>query len=334
MTTIVIDTAAGREEGREALAAAAIASLELDVQLVVVGDEGVITPALQRLAHDAERVRVVHADTPARTIAAGLEITAREADAIFVSAGEPGLIIRESLRSLGRLGSVRRIALAAVYPTVRSHGPKRDPFGLLLDVGATIECTDDHLVAFAAMGAAYSAKISGIERPRVALLANGPSAARAPRRIQAAHDRLAAAALPFDFIGTVRGDQVTLGEADVVVTDGFSGDIVVRTLEGVALTAESLVQKAQERLQWRIAMGMLSEALSRLREFTDWENYGGAPLLGVTRPVIVTQTNSGSRAFVNAIRLGAKMERLGVVDAVEASAAVAAQVPPAEGASA
>lgn len=271
---------------------------------------------------------MVHADTPARSIAAGLEVTAREADAIFVSGGEPGLIIRESLRSLGRLGSVRRIALAAVYPTVRSHGPKRDPFGLLLDVGATIECSDDHLVAFAAMGAAYSAKISGIERPRVALLANGPNPQRAPQRIVAAHARLtgAGASLPFEYIGTIRGDQVTLGEADVVVTDGFSGDVVVRTLEGVALTAESLLQKAQERFQWRLAVQMLDAGLKKLREFTDWENYGGAPLLGVTRPVIVTQTNSGSRAFVNAIRLGAKMERLGVVEAVEASAAVATSI--------
>ncbi|MCA9637525.1 MAG: phosphate acyltransferase PlsX, partial [Myxococcales bacterium] len=257
MTTIVIDTCAGKDQGTEALAAAAIASLELDVQLVVVGDEDKITEALLGMAHDAERLRVVHAadplpvdldphladrQAPRSSVAVGLELTAREEDAIFVSAGPPGVIVSQALRALGRLPAVHRAALAAVYPTLRHRGPNDDPFALLLDVGATIECTSAHLVTFAAMGAAYASKISSVERPRVGLLANGPTASAAPPRIRAAHARLQDLHPGFEYIGLVRADQVTHGDADVIVTDGFSGDVLVRTLEGVATTAEALLR--------------------------------------------------------------------------------------------
>ncbi len=335
MPTIVIDTTAGSEGGSEALAAAAIASLELDVQLVVVGDESAITDGLARLAHDAERMRVVHAPdpldpgldphealtrAPRSAIAVGLEITARDHDAIFVSAGHPGAIVHQALAALGRLPGVSRAALAAVYPTLRHRGPADDPFALLLDVGATLHCAAEHLITFAAMGAAYAGKISALERPRVGLLSNGPSPAGAPPRIRDAHERLRRGDLPFEYVGMLRGDHVTLGDADVVVTDGFTGDVLVRTLEGVAATAEALVRRADERFQWRMAMKALGGGLAKLRALTDWENYGGAPLLGVDRPVIVTQADSGRRAFVNAIRLGAKMQRLDVIDAVTAGA--------------
>ncbi len=331
MSTIVIDTCAGEDQGREALAAAAIASLDLDVQMVVVGDEDEITSALDGLAHDAERLRVVHAAdplpenvdprdirqaAPRSSIAVGLELTARDPDAIFVSAGQPAAIVSLALQTLGRLPGVDRAALAAVYPTLRHRGPNDDPFALLLDVGATIECTSEHLLRFAAMGAAYASKISSVERPRVGLLANGNNPANAPLRVREAHHSLRGRDLPFEYIGLMRGDQVTHGEADVIVTDGFSGDVLVRTLEGVAATADALIRRAEARFKWRLGVQMLGGGIAKLREFTDWENYGGAPLLGLDRPVIVTQANSGSRAFVNAIRLGAKMQRLGVISAV------------------
>ncbi|MEZ4381500.1 MAG: hypothetical protein R3A79_09130 [Nannocystaceae bacterium] len=339
MSTVVIDTCAGQEDGREALAAAAIASLDLDLQIVVVGDEGMITAALQGIAHDAERLRVVHAcdvlpedvnvraAPPRSSVAVGLELTARDPDAIFISAGPPGSIVSLALHTLGRLPAVPRAALAAVYPTLRHRGPNDDPFALLLDVGATIECNSEHLVCFAAMGAAYASKISGVERPRVGLLANGSVSSATPLRVREAHARLRDRALPFEYLGLMRGDQVTHGDADVIVTDGFSGDVLVRTLEGVAATADALIRRAEERFQWRLGVQMLGGGIAKLREFTDWENYGGAPLLGVDRPVIVTQGNSGRRAFVNAIRLGAKMQRLGVIEAVAAGAAAVAEEP-------
>lgn len=336
MAHIVLDSCAGRDGGREALEAAAIASLQLDHQVTVVGDESEITAALQKIAHDAEHLRVAHARdrcdpdldageafarAPRNSITVGLEIAARDPGAVFVSAGAPGHIVAGAQQILRRIPGVPNAALAAVYPTLRPHGPVSDLFALLLDVGATVECRGDDLVAFAAMGAAYAGKISRIDRPRVALLCNGPGIANAPARAREAHRRLLAATSEFEYVGCIRADSVTSGDADVIVTDGFSGDVLLRTLEGVAATGESLLRRAAEKFQWRIGVQMLSDGISAIREFTDWENYGGAPLLGFDRAVIVTQADSGRRAFLNAIRLGAKIDRLQVIDAVAAGVA-------------
>ena len=329
MTSVVIDTSGGLDD--EALEAAAIASLDLDHEILVAGDEAVITEKLQAIAHDAERLRVLHAETrvehgmdmptmlsrlPRSSIAIGLDWVAKTPDSVFVSAAPPSAIVYQALRALPRVKSVSRAALAAVYPTLHHRGPNKDPFALLLDVGATAQCTSDHLVTFAAVGAAYASKISGVERPRVALLTNGPDTTNAPPAVRDADRRLLRAEADFDYVGSLRGDQVMLGEADVIVTDGFTGDILVRTLEGIATTGEALLKRAQQRFQWRLGMSMLGEGIDALREFTNWENYGGAPLLGVNRPVIITQNNSGRRAFLNATRLGAKMLRLDVIEAV------------------
>lgn len=331
MAHIVLDTCAGRDGGREALEAAAIASLQLEHQITVVGDESDITAALQKIAHDAERLRVAHARdrcepdldprevlarAPRNSVLVGLEIVARDPSAVLVSAGQPGLLVYAAQQMLGKIAKVHRAALAAVYPTLRPHGPVSDPFALLLDVGATVQCDADDLIDFAAMGAAYAAKISRIDRPRVALLSNGSGVAGAPTRVREAHRRLLSATPGFEYVGCLRADHVTTGDADVIVTDGFSGDVLLRTLEGVAATGENLLRRAAEKLQWRLGVQMLESGIKTIREFTDWENYGGAPLLGVDRAVIVAQANSGRRAFLNAIRLGAKIDRLQVIAAV------------------
>src|SRR5690606_19449034 len=285
---IVLDSCAGRDGGREALEAAAIASLQLEHQITVVGDEAEITAALQKIAHDAERLGVAHArdrcdpdldardalvQAPRNSTVVGLELVARDPAAVFVSAGPTGLIVLAAQQVLRRIPGVPHAALAAVYPTLRPHGPVSDLFALLLDVGATVECSGDDLITFAAMGAAYAGKISRIDRPRVALLCNGPGIANAPARVREAHRRLLAASAEFEYVGCIRADSVTSGDADVIVTDGFSGDVLLRTLEGVAATGESLLRRAAEKFQWRIGVQMLSDGISAIREFTDWENY-------------------------------------------------------------
>ncbi len=342
MAHIVIDICAGREGGGEALEAAAIASLEHEHQITVVGDESDITAALHRIPHDAEHLAVAHAGdridpeleltaalaaAPRSSIAVGMELLARDPAAIFISAGGGAAIVSTARRLLGKIPSVERAALAAVYPTLRPHGPGSDPFALLLDVGATVQCSAEDLVRFAAMGAAYATKISRIAQPRVALLSNGTGLSGAPERVRGAHRRLQQATPGFEYIGCLRADHVTSGDADVIVTDGFTGDVLLRTLEGIAATGELLLKRAAERFQWRLGVQMLGDGLQAIREFTDWENYGGAPLLGLDRAVIVTQANSGRRAFLNAIRLGAKMDRLQVLDAVAAGVAALRQDP-------
>ena len=334
-TSIVIDVASGTDDGASALEAAAIASLELDgdLQFVCVGDDAEVTRRLRGLAHDAERLRVVHAPhiadrslplaeaiarAPESTVDVGLAHVADEPGAAFVTAGHPGVIVDRARHRLGALPGVPRPALAAVVPTLRHRGHARDPFALLLDVGAQSDATSDDLVAWARMGALYVRAIAKVDRPRVALLSNASTLAGAPDRVRAAHARLDALGDAVEHLDPIRADRIFAGDADVIVSDGFTGDVVVRSLEGLAKTAESVLEMAKARFRWRMGVSMLANGLEQLRGLANWENYGGAPLLGLDRTVIVTQRNSGQRAFVNAIRLAAKVERHNLADVTRA----------------
>ena len=312
--TVVIDGSGGARSGAAALEAAATASLDLDLYLAIVGDESDLTDALRSIAHDAERLRVIHAPNEGSVSAVfgGLRYVARTPGACFVSAGDPSDVVDAARASLRPL--VGCPALAAVLPTLRHRGDHDDPLALLLDVGASARASVEGLVRFAEMGAAYSRLISKNEKPTVALLAHTKSVDGAPEEIAGAASRLAALDADFEFIGLIRANEIPLGAADVVVAEGLAGNVVIRTLEGVASTGEALLRRARSRFMGRVGVSMLGAGIQRLRALTDWENYGGAPLLGFDRTVIVTQDEADVNALVNAIRLAAKVERLGVRD--------------------
>ncbi len=304
-----------------ALRAAADASIELDVELVLIGDEQAVWDALRTTAHDAERVRIVDAQQQIPGDDNGI-ITClrflRDHPAATLITGSHATRLVEHARSLLRtLPTIKQPALAAVYPTLRTHGEQRDPFALLLDVGATNRCSDGDLVRFATMGAAYAGLITTNSQPRVGLLVNSDRPQRWPKRVQRANQWLTSSPLPFEYAGVVRADEATLGHVDVLVTDGFTGDIQLRTMEGVALTAEKLLGLAQEKLRFRVGFSLLGEGMSRLRELADWENYGGTPLLGFDRSVIVNHQRASRRAYFNAIRLARKIHRLDLVNRLD-----------------
>ncbi len=336
MSTIVIDTCAGEEQGREALAAAAIASLDLDVQMVAVGDEDLITSALDGMAHDAERLRVVHAAdplpddvvpgdirevAPRSSIAVGLEITARDPDAIFVSAGQPAAIVSLALQTLGRLPAVDRAALAAVYPTLRHRGPNDDPFALLLDVGATVRVRSQDLLFFAYMGSAYARAVSKTPRPTIGLLNMGTEANKGDAPLREAHAWIREDPR-LNFVGNVEGNDIPTGGADVIVCEGYVGNIALKMAEGVSEVFKSLGKQAfKQRLIWRLGLVLLSRGLRRLKDITDYREYGGAPLLGFRAPVIKAHGRSGEVAIANAIKVAAKAVREGVCQEIERAVA-------------
>ncbi|MCA9562370.1 MAG: phosphate acyltransferase PlsX [Myxococcales bacterium] len=333
---VVLDATGGLNNGREAIAGAALASLELDVLLTLVGDQEVVSRRLAQVSHDAEKIRVVHAgartpreavpaehsfETASDAVAVGLRLVKSRPGSSFVSASGASYVVSAAYSLLERISGVRRTALAAVYPTLRRRGAVDDPFALILDVGATTSFDASDLVTFASMGAPYARLISSNPRPRVALLSNGEDPSHASEVVREADARLRKLDSEFHYLGLMRADHITLGEADVIVTDGVTGDIVVRTLEGVVSTAQELIKRASERFRWRMGVQMLAPGLDKLRELTNWENYGGAPLLGFETPVILTQSNSGERAFLNAIRLALKVNRIDVLGAVQDSVA-------------
>ncbi len=322
MQRIVVDAMGGDHAPEEIVKGAAEASLTLaDAEIILVGDAAAIGAILPRLRHDGARVRVHHAtqvvemdDKPTEALAAKPDasilvaaqlVASGEGDAL-VSAGNTGASVLACARTWKLIPGVRRAALASVYPTELRRGDKNDPFSLILDVGATIDASADDLVTFAIMGAAYAGLISRNRRPRVALLSNGTEAGKGPQAVVDAHQILLEAT-ELNFIGNVEGLDIPRGVADVIVCNGFVGNVVLKMLEGVADTVVRLARYAhKEKLTWRIGLMALSSALTQLKAVTDWQQYGGAPLLGFEHPFIKAHGRSNAHALTNAIKVAAK----------------------------
>jgi glycerol-3-phosphate acyltransferase PlsX len=322
LITIAFDVMGSDHGPAEVIRGAAQLSLESPhIHTLLVGDRALIDDALAETKHSGERISVQHAseyigmdEKPGEALArkpdASVSVAARlvaegEADAL-VSAGNTGACVLSCARHFQLLPGVRRAALAAVYPTRDRHGQKADPFSLILDVGATVEATAEDLVTFAVMGAAYARIISRNENPKVALLSNGTEPNKGPRQVVEAHAALSAMK-GLQFIGNVEGVDIPKGTADVVVTDGFVGNVCLKMLEGVHDTVVELAQYAyKESLRWRAGLAMLSGGIQRIKDITDWEQYGGAPVLGFDRIFIKAHGRSKARAIANAGKVAAK----------------------------
>ncbi|MGF1469756.1 MAG: phosphate acyltransferase PlsX [Sandaracinaceae bacterium] len=331
MTTVALD-AMGSDLGPQAtVAGGAAATLSPEApDLILVGDLPTIRRNLLVNRHDPAKVEVVHAndvvtqDDPATAAVhlgeSSISVAAqlvRKGDAdVLVSAGNTGAVVLASARHFQRLPGVDRAALGAVYPTERRRGDRDDPFSLILDAGLTLEVTADDLVAFAVMGSAYAARISKNERPRVALLNIGSEPGKGTRAICEAFGRLEGAE-GLDFIGNIEGTDIPKGTADVVVTAGFTGNIVLKMLEGVAETAIRLGRYAGDQsLRYKAGLALLAPAARKLRDVTDWQQYGGAPILGFDHLVIKAHGRSTARAITNAVKVASRAARTGLVDAM------------------
>lgn len=334
-TTRVALDAFGGDRGLDVtVEAAARVSLEdAGVSVLLVGDAPAIRERLDGLSFDPAMLEVVHAPegVPMGAAArASLErwpdcsiLTAarlvRDGDAdALVSAGHTGATVLASAQVFSMLPGIRRAALAAVYPTEARHGPRQDPFALMLDVGATVNATAEDLVGFAVMGSAYASIISEIKAPRVALLSNGTESNKGTAQIVEAHQVLSESSL--NFIGNVEGVDIPRGTFDVVVCDGFLGNVVLKMLEGVGEVMRDLAKDAaHQKVQWRVGLSMLEGRLRDLGRLTDWKVYGGAPLLGFDQVVIKAHGRSEVRALRNAVKVAAKARRGQLVDKIRRS---------------
>jgi glycerol-3-phosphate acyltransferase PlsX len=336
VATIALD-AMGGDLGLDAtVAGAAKLSREpVDIRVLLVGDAAAISARLADVSYDPSRLEIVGAsgavamdadprqaldDAPDCSVLTAARLV-RDGDAdALVSAGNTGGTILASARTFERLPGIRRAALAAVYPTERRHGPRRDPFALMLDVGATLHAEEADLLGFAVMGSAYSSVISEIAEPRVALLSNGTEPNKGTAPIKAAHQRLLAG--PLNFAGNVEGLDIPRGTVDVIVCDGFLGNVVLKMLEGVGEVFRDVAREASGRkLQWKMGLAMLGGGLKRIRRMTDWKAYGGAPLLGMDQVIIKAHGRSESRAIRNAIKVAAKAADGGLIEKIQSGSA-------------
>lgn len=250
------------------------------------------------VAKDPDPARAVRANPESSIARAAAAVSAGEADAL-VAGGSTGAVLAAGLFEIRRARGIYRPALAIPVPVP-------DNPVTLLDVGANAEVRSEHLVQFAYMGAAFATSVLGVERPRVALLSNGEEASRGTPEVVAAHEQLAAGS-GLDFVGNVEGTDLTSGVADVVVTDGFTGNIAIKISEGVSATMISAIRaRVESSLRSKLGGLLIRPALRGLRDELDPEASGGAYLLGLRSVVVVPHGRFTRQGYANAILLAAR----------------------------
>jgi phosphate acyltransferase len=284
-------------------------------QMGRVADGVSVVDAPLSIAKASDAARAVRANPESSIVRAVHAVAAGDADAL-VSGGSTGAALAAAMFSFKRARGVHRPALALLLPVPGS------PF-LLLDAGANDVVRPEHLVQFAHMGAAYMEAVMGVRDPRVALLSNGTEASKGPDTVVEAHAQLTGSA-GLRFIGNVEGFAIGTGEADVIVADGFTGNVTLKAMEGTAAALMGAV-RAAALSSWRSKLGglLLRPALRSMREELDPEEQGGAVLLGLRRLAVVPHGSFGERGFARAIEVAARGVREDVAGRTHARLAAA-----------
>ena len=331
MIRIAVDAMGGDHAPSSIIDGALAAARHLNLGLVLTGPFGVIRAELARHS-DADELDVRILDAPdvvgmeespaaalrrkSRTsIRRAAEAVASGDAAALVSAGHTGATVMAAHAAFGMLPSVDRPALAATIPS-------GDRLGILLDVGANADCRAPHLLQFAVMGSVYAKVSLGIEQPRIGLLSIGEEEGKGNELIRDAHQLLKSSAL--NFIGNVEAREVYKGSADVIVCDGFTGNIALKASEGLVDTVERLLSEELSRTFSGMVGSLLSRrAFRRFRRRLDYSEYGGAPLLGVGAVCIVGHGRSSAKAVRNAVAMAHRFAAAGFIQRVEAEIAAA-----------
>jgi len=321
--TIAVDAMGGDLAPDEVVKGVAEVSLSTDIECLVVGDERRVQAVLEGVSYNPEHITILHcadaigmAEDPKEAVRtrhdASLIVAVRavadgRADAA-VSAGNTGACVLACARYFKLLRGIRRAALASVYPR-RTEYPGQDRLALLIDARATVRCEADELVQFALMGHAYARRISKVANPRVGLLNMGSEPTKGGEILVETRRRLHE--LPqLNFVGNVEGNELVGGRADVIVCEGLLGNVSLKIIEGVSEIFHDLASHAGEhKLAWRLGLRLLSQEIERLRELTDYTQYGGAPILGFERLFLKCHGRSNARAIANAVKVGAKAVR-------------------------
>ncbi|WP_405082583.1 phosphate acyltransferase PlsX [Paenibacillus chitinolyticus] len=278
-----------------------------DVELLLVGDsakiEALITerPSNLRVVHaseiieaEDEPVRAVRRKKDASMVVAGRLVKEGEADAM-ISAGNTGALMTTGLLVVGRVPGIERPALAPMIPTLDGSGV------LALDLGANMDSSPENLLQYAIMGSIYRSKVHGMERPRVGLLNIGTEAKKGNELTKAAYPLLEQA--PIHFVGNVESRDILRAECDVIVCDGFAGNIMLKTLEGAASAIFSALKTEFTRTTLtKLAAAVLKPGLSAFKGKLDYTEHGAAPLLGLSGLVLKSHGSSDAKAIKNAVR--------------------------------
>ncbi len=338
---VVVD-AMGSDRAPMPEVAGAVRAALAGIDVALVGDRRRLESELARAlpTESKPRIEIVHAsevvtmhDHPGQAFRAKPDSSLRvavqrladgHADAV-VSAGNSGAMLAACLFVLGRLERVERPAIATVLPT--TSGPL-----VLCDAGANVEPKPAQLAQFGVLGAAYDRVVHGHARPRLGLLANGAEPGKGTPLTREAHALLSAAQGPFQFVGYVEGSDLFRGVVDVIATDGFTGNIVLKTCEGIAEGLFGLVKRELETTaRARVGAALVKPALRALAKRIDYTEIGGALLAGVTKPVVIAHGRSDATAIASAIHAAAGFAEQQLSEQLAAALSVLSQNGPLAG---
>ena len=294
-----------------------------DIDVILVGDEASIQKELKHKSYHANRISLVHASQvvemhePAivairkkrdSSIRVGIDLVKTGKADAFVSAGHSGVVMATSLLLLGTAKVVDRPAIATLMPTLR------DTF-IMLDVGANVDCNSENLLQFALMGSTYCRLVLERSNPKVALLSIGEEDIKGNEVTKEAFKLLKKSRL--NFIGNIEGKDIFSGMADVVVCDGFIGNIALKISEGLAETILKMLKREILNVSTgRLGYLMMKPAIKNFKKRTDYDEYGGAPLLGINGTSIISHGRSSAKAIKNALRGAADYARKKVYEAI------------------
>lgn len=320
---IIID-AMGGDNAPEEIVKGAIAALnEFNVEIILVGDENKIKNILSHEGADTKRFEIVHTtevitnnDHPAQAIrkkkdssmAVGMRMLKEGNGDAIISAGNTGALLAGGLFIVGRIKGVDRPGLAPIIPG------KNGPF-ILMDSGANAECKTQNILQFATMGSVYMKNVIKKEKPSIGLVNIGSEEEKGTEFVKECYKLLKESNL--NFKGNVEGRDIPEGNTDVVVCDGFTGNIVLKLFEGVAQTIfDTLKQEIMATTRTKIGGLLLKPVFKKFKKNFDYTEYGGAILLGVNAPVIKAHGSSNAKAIKNAIRQAVLCVEGGVVDSI------------------
>jgi glycerol-3-phosphate acyltransferase PlsX len=329
MTTIALDAMGGDHAPNAEVAGAVLAAREFGVRVLLVGQQQPVREELARHSAAGLDLEIIHApevitmrDSPLQAYkkkkGSSVHLAAKlvrdgQADGL-VSAGNTGAVMAVAHLTLGTLSAVDRPALAAAFPTSKGK------VSVMLDVGANVDSKPAHLEQFAVMGEIYYRVIFGTRRPRVALLSIGEEEMKGNELTREAHNRLKK--MPLNFVGNVEGRDVFAGDVDVVVCDGFIGNVALKISEGlVEYFVHSLRDALNKDLRTKMGALLSRPAFKGFKQRLDYSEYGGAPLLGVRGVTVIGHGRSNAHAVKNAIRVAAELARARVNEKIEAELA-------------
>ena len=296
---------------------------EFNIEIVLVGDEALLTPKLEKANPNHLPIHILHApdvvtmndkavqsgrEKPNNSMAVGLDLLRNGEAQAFVTAGNTGAAMFNALKKLGRIKGVLRPALAGILPV-------KTGYAVLIDLGANVDCRPDFLFQFAVMGSIYAGKMLHIEKPRIGLLSNGEEAGKGSQLVKDTFPLLEASGL--NFIGNIEGKELFGGQADVAVTDGFTGNILLKSSEAVAkLLTDILKEELTSSLRTKLGGLLAMPAFQYIKQKMDPSEFGAAPLLGIDGLVFVGHGRSDANAMYNAIKVARDAAEMDLLTAI------------------